>query len=93
MVVGEGFEPSKAKPSDLQSDPFDHSGTPPEIALYSSMLCKYLPYMAQKNTAQRHHRALYMAKPYGVAMSPFQTRRTLFDPLRAFYPVLLPRYF
>ena len=29
MVVGEGFEPSKAKPSDLQSDPFDHSGTPP----------------------------------------------------------------
>ena len=29
MVEGEGFEPSKAKPSDLQSDPFDHSGTPP----------------------------------------------------------------
>ena len=29
MVVGEGFEPSKAQPSDLQSDPFDHSGTPP----------------------------------------------------------------
>ncbi len=30
LVVGEGFEPSKAKPSDLQSDPFDHSGTPPK---------------------------------------------------------------
>ncbi len=29
MVVGEGFEPSKAEPSDLQSDPFDRSGTPP----------------------------------------------------------------
>ena len=29
LVEGEGFEPSKAKPSDLQSDPFDHSGTPP----------------------------------------------------------------
>ena len=28
-VVGEGFEPSKAVPSDLQSDPFDRSGTPP----------------------------------------------------------------
>lgn len=26
---GEGFEPSKALPSDLQSDPFDHSGNPP----------------------------------------------------------------
>ncbi len=30
MVEGEGFEPSKAEPSDLQSDPFGHSGTPPE---------------------------------------------------------------
>src|SRR5271156_3213953 len=25
MVEGEGFEPSKAEPSDLQSDPFDRS--------------------------------------------------------------------
>lgn len=31
MVVGEGFEPSKAVPSDLQSDPFGHSGTPPQV--------------------------------------------------------------
>ena len=30
MVEGEGFEPSKAEPSDLQSDPFGHSGTPPK---------------------------------------------------------------
>ncbi len=29
MVEGEGFEPSKAKPADLQSAPFDRSGTPP----------------------------------------------------------------
>ena len=29
IVVGEGFEPSKAVPSDLQSDPFDRSGNPP----------------------------------------------------------------
>ena len=28
-MEGEGFEPSKAEPSDLQSDPFDRSGTPP----------------------------------------------------------------
>ena len=33
VVEGEGFEPSKAKPSDLQSGPFDHSGTPPRTAL------------------------------------------------------------
>ncbi len=30
MVEGEGFEPSKAEPSDLQSDPFGRSGTPPK---------------------------------------------------------------
>ena len=30
MVEGGGFEPPKAEPSDLQSDPFGHSGTPPE---------------------------------------------------------------
>ncbi len=30
MVVGEGFEPSKAVPADLQSAPFGHSGTPPQ---------------------------------------------------------------
>ncbi|EDM66960.1 putative orphan protein [Moritella sp. PE36] len=31
VVEGEGFEPSKAEPSDLQSDPFGHSGTPPQV--------------------------------------------------------------
>ena len=37
LVEGEGFEPSKAEPSDLQSDPFDRSGTPPEkLAAYSA---------------------------------------------------------
>ena len=29
IVVGEGFEPSKAEPADLQSAPFGHSGIPP----------------------------------------------------------------
>ena len=36
MVEREGFEPSKAEPSDLQSDPFGHSGTSPQIMLFSS---------------------------------------------------------
>ena len=30
VVEGAGFEPAKAMPSDLQSDPFGHSGTPPD---------------------------------------------------------------
>jgi hypothetical protein len=37
LVEGEGFEPSKAEPSDLQSDPFDRSGTPPKRTLFSLM--------------------------------------------------------
>ena len=31
MVEGEGFEPSKAEPTDLQSAPFGRSGTPPHL--------------------------------------------------------------
>ena len=31
LVEGDGFEPSKAVPADLQSDPFGHSGTPPRV--------------------------------------------------------------
>ncbi len=30
MVGRVGIEPTKAKPKDLQSSPFDHSGTDPE---------------------------------------------------------------
>ncbi len=30
MVEEEGFEPSKAEPPDLQSDPFNRSGTLPK---------------------------------------------------------------
>ena len=37
LVEGEGFEPSKAEPSDLQSDPFDRSGTPPKSTTLSFM--------------------------------------------------------
>ena len=33
MVEGDGFEPSKAVPADLQSAPFGHSGTPPNFEL------------------------------------------------------------
>ena len=34
LVEGEGFEPSKAEPTDLQSAPFDRSGTPPNETGY-----------------------------------------------------------
>ncbi len=38
LVEGGGFEPPKAEPSDLQSDPFGRSGTPPKSKLFSSKL-------------------------------------------------------
>src|SRR5919112_417578 len=31
-MAGAGFEPAKAEPPDLQSGPFDRSGTPPGVA-------------------------------------------------------------
>ena len=31
MVAGEGFEPSKAEPGDLQSPPIGRSGNPPRL--------------------------------------------------------------
>ena len=37
MLVGEdGFEPSKRNAADLQSVPFGHSGTPPDVQLFGS---------------------------------------------------------
>jgi hypothetical protein len=36
MVVGGGFEPPKASPTDLQSVPFGRSGTPPWAPLGAS---------------------------------------------------------
>jgi hypothetical protein len=35
MVVGGGFEPPKASPTDLQSVPFGRSGTPPRASVWS----------------------------------------------------------
>jgi hypothetical protein len=45
LVEGVGFEPTKAEPADLQSAPFDRSGTPPnETGDYGSfpLLCQRL---------------------------------------------------
>jgi hypothetical protein len=50
MVAGEGFEPSKAKPSDLQSDPFDHSGTPPAETLGVTRSFPFVPVVTGDQT-------------------------------------------
>ena len=44
FLEGVGFEPTKAEPADLQSAPFDRSGTPPKnlIILYWHLLLSNL---------------------------------------------------
>ena len=51
MVEGVGFEPTKAEPSDLQSGPFGHSGTPPNALNV---------YRQRKRRAILHVRALHV---------------------------------
>ena len=51
MVEGGGFEPPKAEPSDLQSDPFGRSGTPPNLADYCLLFkfgCQHRKHMSIK---------------------------------------------
>ena len=62
LVEGEGFEPSKAEPSDLQSDPFDRSGTPPNETAYCEC------FESVKSTCilgflQKHRKELSMSPP------------------------------
>lgn len=63
MVEGAGFEPAKAVPSDLQSDPFGRSGIPPlklldnykvyltknQAFLYLLFTFEYVSNLSQKN--------------------------------------------
>ena len=56
MVEGEGFEPSKAVPSDLQSDPFDRSGIPPRDTgrgLYTGRRVSQAPAASRTNIPTR----------------------------------------
>ncbi len=43
MVEGGGFEPPKAEPADLQSDPFGRSGTPPISGKLTIILHEEMP--------------------------------------------------
>ena len=53
LVEGVGFEPTKAEPSDLQSDPFGRSGTPPDQAnKMDAELCRWRRPMSTQNRAE-----------------------------------------
>lgn len=55
MVVGEGFEPSKSMTADLQSDPFGHSGTPPQGFALFLIYCASVTGLAAVPVSGAHH--------------------------------------
>jgi len=67
LVEGGGFEPPKAEPSDLQSDPFDRSGTPPERKTRSMSLAR-----SAVNAPD--------ARGAGTELAPRQARHASVDP-------------
>ena len=67
MVERDGFEPSKAEPTDLQSVPFNHSGTSPIKCLLRIPLF-FNPYEKTKNSVNaqsgilnKHHNVAVLA--------------------------------
>ena len=58
QVEGEGFEPSKAEPTDLQSVPFSHSGIPPKRKVDVSwrQLILATSYFPKRKTSKYHQR-------------------------------------
>ncbi len=73
LVEGEGFEPSKAKPPDLQSGPFDRSGTPPNfssffnsVPLSSMALRTGLPSMGKPFAGKKLRFFIIPTYPLGV---------------------------
>ncbi len=63
VVEGEGFEPSKAEPSDLQSDPFGHSGTPPRIQSRTFKLLLLKWWREKDSNLRRRSRQIYSLIP------------------------------
>lgn len=51
MVEGEGFEPSKAEPTDLQSVPVDRLGTPPKQSAHLTSSAKGVKLFFMENLA------------------------------------------
>ena len=75
MVEGEGFEPSKAEPPDLQSGPFDRLGTPPEKAPDSAE--NEAPCQCAKGISRKEIAALCPGAPGPFESGAASTIRTL----------------
>ena len=77
VVEGVGFEPTKAEPSDLQSGPFGHSGTPPAFPRTKDAgSCALPPPMSKGISPPRTHPALPpTARPLEFPPVESQTRK------------------
>ena len=64
MVEGGGFEPPKASPTDLQSVPFSHSGTPPEHGADEMNL------LLNQLSTQRAQHILYLPLELAMGLEP-----------------------
>ena len=62
-MEGVGFEPTKAEPSDLQSDPFGRSGTPPKTE----------PWILLYSTAYVNKMLIFFIKIFNPASNRFST--------------------
>ncbi|MEY4232808.1 MAG: hypothetical protein RL144_1008 [Actinomycetota bacterium] len=60
-MAGEGFEPSKAEPGDLQSPPIGRSGNPPGSYIYggrkitSTLIEEVIAYFSARTFLKNHH--------------------------------------
>ncbi len=74
MVEGGGFEPPKAEPTDLQSAPFDRSGTPPSKIFTQTINYGPRHEMCQLVTSQfKSHRN----RTYPTISDPIHTNQSL----------------
>ena len=70
VVEGVGFEPTKAEPSDLQSGPFGHSGTPPAFPrTKDAESCALPPPMSKRNFPQNRPPAFPFFRREGILPS------------------------
>lgn len=67
-MEGAGFEPTKAEPSDLQSDPFGHLGIPPHLSPQAHR-------RADRLRAKDEPSAALLPAHKGARASPVQTGR------------------
>ena len=69
IMGGAGFEPAKAEPSDLQSDPFDRFGNPPRHRSLTAFSIRLLPIAILTPVSWRASRSRSLSGKSGLSKS------------------------